>query len=393
MRITLVKKIRPAKKLLVLAAFGLFSFTNVMAQKTVKLPYKVLGNKMIVEVTINGKLVPMIFDTGGKNAMDSKLKESLGLSVTQSREVIDVTRSKKSVDVVTVNTLAIGKGEMAFKNVPFLVLDTDFFPCLDRARGLIGSDLWQNNTIEIDDQKKVITITEGGNTAISNHPKALPFLENGGGAPLFSVKVGDFDKAQVVFDSGADGFLALRSADFPRLESQGALYMIREGSSSGSIGIHGRGPNGSRILLEIPELTISGGKFSKLRIGVGSSMESLFGYQLLNFGKVSIDYVNKKFLFEPFPEFSAGQIANTKKYWDLELRTENQQMVVSSVWDKLKGEVEVGDVVTHINGKKIAPFSYCESLTNELPELVGQDKAVFRIQTKAGVKELTVIKE
>ncbi|MCX2452618.1 retropepsin-like aspartic protease [Pedobacter sp. PLR] len=386
-------RITPVKRLLVLAVFGLFSFTNVMAQNTVKLPYKVLANKMIVEVSINGKLVPMIFDTGGKNAMDSKLRESLGLSATHTRDVIDVSRSKKSMDVVTVNNLTIAKGKMAFKNVPFLVIDTEFFPCLDRARGLIGSDLWQNHTIEIDDQKKVITITEGGSSAMLNHPKAIPFLENGGGAPLFSVKVGDFDQARVVFDSGADGFLSLRQTDYPRLESQGALFMIREGASTGSIGVNGRGPNGRRILLEIPELTISGGKFSKLRIGVGSALESLFGYQLLNFGKVTIDYVNQKFLFEPFPAFSTEKIENTKKYWDLELRPENQQMVVSSVWDKLKGEVELGDVVTHINGKKITQFSYCENLTNELPELIGQDKLIFRLQTKTGVKEVTVIKE
>ncbi|WP_316838662.1 retropepsin-like aspartic protease [Pedobacter gandavensis] len=382
----------PVKRLLTMAAIGLFSFTNVLAQKTVILPYKVFANKMIVEVTINGKLVPMIFDTGGKNAMDSKLQESLGLSATHSKDVIDVSRSKKSMDVVTVNTLDIAKGGMAFKNVPFLVIDTEIFPCL-RVRGLIGSDLWQNNTIEIDDQKKVITITAGGSTAMLNNPKALPFLPNGGGAPLFSIKVGDFDQARVVFDSGADGFLALRKADYPRLESQGALFMIREGSSVGSIGVNGRGQNGSRILLEIPELTISGGKFSKLRIGVGSALESLFGYQLLSFGKVTIDYVHKKFLFEPFPEFSKEKIENTKKYWDLELRPENQQMVVSSVWDRLKGEVEMGDVVTHINGKKITQFSNCENLINELPELIGQEKALFRIQTKTGVKDIEVIKE
>lgn len=382
----------PIKRLLIMAAIGLFSFKNVTAQKTVKLPYQVFANKMIVEVSINGKLVPMIFDTGGKNAMDSKLQESLGLAATHSKEVIDVSRSKKAMEVVSVNTLAIAKGGMTFKNIPFLVIDTEIFPCL-KVRGLIGSDLWQNHTIEIDDQKKVISITEGGSAAMLSNPKALPFLPNGGGAPLFSVKVGDFDQARVVFDSGADGFLALRSADYPRLESQGALFMIREGSASGSIGVNGRGPNGSRILLEIPELTISGGKFSKLHIGVGSALESLFGYQLLNFGKVTIDYVNKKFLFEPFPDFSKEKIENTKKYWDLELRPENQQMVVSSVWDKLKGEVEMGDVVTHINGKKITQFSNCENMINELPELIGQDKAVFRLETKAGVKEVTVIKE
>lgn len=195
----------PIKRLLVMAAIGLFSFKNVTAQKTVKLPYQVFANKMIVEVSINGKLVPMIFDTGGKNAMDSKLQESLGLSATHSKEVIDVSRSKKSMDVVSVNALAIAKGGMTFKNIPFLVIDTEIFPCL-KVRGLIGSDLWQNHTIEIDDQKKVISITEGGSAAMLSNPKALPFLPNGGGAPLFSVKVGDFDQARVVFDSGADGF-------------------------------------------------------------------------------------------------------------------------------------------------------------------------------------------
>lgn len=370
----------------------LFASASIQAQDIAIIPYKVIANKMIIEVKLNGKLVPMIFDTGGKNAISSALKEEFKATVIDSKEIMDANSSTKHVDIVKLNQVETLDGKAAYKAVPFIVVDNDLFTCLG-VGGLIASDLWQNNTIEINDQKKEIRVKAGGTEFLKTNPNAIPFAANVGGAPIFNVKVGKHDEAQVLFDSGAESFLSIRSKDFPRLEGQGALYMIRQGKGTGSGGVIGRRTGiGKRILLEIPELIIGGSSFGKFRANVAGSSESLLGYGLLAYGNVTIDYVNKLFLFEPN---KAGKIelnAELKKNWDIEISDIENQLAVATVWEQLEGEAEIGDVVTHVDGKEIKSYSFCERLNTGLPVLNEKDQIVITVKTKQGTKNITIDK-
>jgi len=370
----------------------LFSFLTVAgyAQEVSVLPYKVVSDKMIIEIRLNGKLVPMIFDTGGKNAITPALKEEFKAAVIDSKEIIDGNSSKKHIDIVKLNQVETPDAKASYKDVPFIVVDNDLFTCLG-VGGLIASDLWQNNTIEIDDQRKEIRITAGGTDALKIDKNAIPFVANANGAPIFPVKVGKFDEARVLFDSGAVELLSIIGKDYPGLEQQGALYMVRQGKGGGGGGVIGRSTKiGTRILLEVPELIVGGSSFTKLRVSAGNSPESLLGYKILRYGKVTIDYVNKLFRFEPFKPGKIELAADMKKNWDLELREEGNQLIVGTVWEQLEGEAEVGDVVTHIDGKEIGAISFCEKLTIGIPALKEKDQVVLTIKTKQGTKNITV---
>lgn len=375
-----------------LAFFGCWLLTcPAYAQDIAVLPYKVIANKMIIEIKLNGKLIPMIFDTGGKNAISSALKEEFKATVIDSKQITDANSSTKHVAIVKLNQVETPDGKAAYKAVPFVVVDNELFTCLG-VGGLIASDLWQNNTIEINDQKKEIRIKTGGTETLKTNPQAIPFAANAGGAPIFKVRVGKHDEAQVLFDSGAESFLSVTAKEFPRLEGQGALYMIRQGKGGGSVGVNGRGGIGNRILLEIPELIIGGSSFGKFRSSVGNSPQSLLGYGLLAYGKVTLDYVNKLFLFEPN---KAGKIelpADLKKNWDIEVSEQDNQLIVGTVWEQMEGEAEVGDVITHIDGKEIKSFSFCEKINKGLPVPNEKDQFVIRVKTKQGTKNITVNK-
>ncbi|UIR54893.1 retropepsin-like domain-containing protein [Sphingobacterium sp. SRCM116780] len=376
-------------RVLLIVFFTLFGMHSY-AQEVTVLPYEMIGEKMIVKMLINGELTPMVFDTGGKNLIKVKLKEKLGLSTINSKEVIDVSGQKQHVDIVQVNSIETPDHKTSFQKVPVLVLDNELFECEDGPQGLIGSDLWQNSTIEIDDKAKVIKIRSGGLASLKNNPQALPFIDNGQGSPIFEIKIGRFDKARVLFDSGAAGFLTLKVPEYPRLEGLGALYMIRQGEASGSLGVLGRGANGNRYLLEAREIFIGQGSFSKFRFGVTNSTESLLGYQLLTYGNITIDYVNKLFLFEPF---TTEKVKGAQTFWELEMGPADDKMIVTTVWEKLKGEVAVGDEITHINGKKIIPLSFCENLKGGYPILEESERLVLTIKTKDGIKEIEVVKD
>ncbi|MNK22511.1 hypothetical protein D3C87_407880 [compost metagenome] len=375
-----------------LAFFGCWFLTcTAYAQDVAVLPYKVVSNKMIIEIKLNGKLVPMIFDTGGKNAISSALKEEFKATVIDSKQIVDANSSTQQVDIVKLNQVETPDGKVTYKAVPFVVVDNELFTCLG-VGGLIASDLWQNNTIEINDQKKEILIKVGGTESLKTNPQAIPFAANAGGAPVFNVKVGKHDEAEVLFDSGAEAFLSVTAKDYPRLEGQGALFMIRQGKGGGSVGVNGRGGIGNRILLEVPELIIGGNNFGKFRSSAGNSPQSLLGYGLLAYGNVTIDYVNKLFLFEPN---NAGKIelaANSKKNWDLEVGELDNQLIVGTVWEQLEGEAEVGDVITHIDGKEIKSFSFCDKINKGFPIPNEKDQFVITVKTKQGTKNITIDK-
>lgn len=367
----------------------LFAMT-VNAQDITILPYKVIANKMIVEIKINGKSVPMIFDTGGKNAITTAIKKEFNAEILQSREIVDANNAKLHVDIVGIDKVEIPNSNTIYKNIPFLAIDNEVFTCLG-VGGLIGSDLWKNNTIIIDDRIKEIKIIEGGIDYLKSDKQVIPFVKDANDAPIFVVKIGAFDEARVLFDSGADVFLTLRAQDYPRLEAQGALYMVREGSGNGSVGVLGKSiKTGRRVLLQIPELSIGENHFKKFRANVGTSTESLMGYILTQYGKVTIDYVNKQFHFSPFKSDQIELANNLKRNWDLELRAEGDKMIVGTVWEQLKGKVDVGDVVTHIDKIPIRPTNFCNHIIMGIPALNKKNEALLTIKTRLGIKDIKI---
>jgi hypothetical protein len=377
----------------VFKAFVLFSCwflaSNSYAQEVAVLPYRVIANKMIVEVNLNGKMIPMIFDTGGKNSISTKLKQELQAAVVSSRTLTDANGNKLQSEIVKLDKVEISDGKAVFNDFPFYVFDNEVFACLG-VEGFIGSDLFQNNTIEINDQKKEIRISTGGMPGLSRDRSTIPFTDDAEGMPVISVNMGKYDEAKVLFDTGSDGFLTLMRTEYARLEQEDVFHVIREGEGGGSIGASGRGGMGKQILLEVPEMRLGQVSFMNFRTSVATPPRTLFGYQSLQYGKVTLDYVNKQFRFEPF---KAGKIeVDAKKVWDIALRVDGNQMVVATVWDKLKGQAEVGDVVTHINGIAVKPMGVCESITAGLPVLKENSQVVLTVKTKQGIKNITINK-
>lgn len=52
----------------------------------------------------------------------------------------------------------------------------------------------------------------------------------------------------------------------------------------------------------------------------------------------------------------------------------------------MKGVVEVGDKITHINGKPVGIYDFCESIINGIPELQAKKKTKLTVRAKQGEK-------
>ena len=54
------------------------------------IPYRMVGEKMIIEMKVNGTARPFIFDTGGRTALTTQACQALQMAATDSAKVTDV---------------------------------------------------------------------------------------------------------------------------------------------------------------------------------------------------------------------------------------------------------------------------------------------------------------
>lgn len=379
------------KKFIIYLVCGLmFSVTAGMAQVfNTSIPYHVIGDKMVVHFKINGTEIPFIFDTGGQTSMSSKLKTSLGLTTLSKREITDVNNSKVMLEMVKIPKLESTDGQAIFTDVNAMIIDNEVFGCFDGAVGLIGSDLFQKCSIEIDDKTKTINITNQSKLSLNGKKQVNEFLPNSKGMPIFLMNVGDFADIDVLFDSGAGSTVLLKTDDFRKLLGAAEVAILRKGTAIGSIGVNGFGPSGSRYLINIPAFKLGKQKFVNFKSGSANSPHSLLGVEMLNYGKVTIDYINKLFYFEPY---QAEAVDNTDKKWDVDLFVKDNKLMIAAIWDDVKADVKLGDQVTQINGKPVKPLNLCESMIQSIPELKNNTELELTVQTSSGEKKITIKK-
>lgn len=347
------------------------------------IPYRMVGGKMIVEMHLNGTLRSFIFDTGGRTALTGEVCEELGLVVTDSIVVTDVTGKRGGYPLVTIESFGTLDEKINFKGVSAIKLPAPSpFECF-HVDGLIGSELLArvNMMIEIDGRAKTVTITSAERPSTVSLRKMVPFAR-AGEMPILALPVGAGNQVIALFDTGCPDFLSLKDTDYASMKGKGAYSDLGEGYGEGSIGVGGMSEESVSHRVVFPLVSVGAAKFKNVTTTTSTPPFTLLGVELLDHGKVTIDYHRGRFYFEAY-EVENDLIS---KPYNVNLRVKDGDLVVSTVWDAMKGVVEVGDKVIRINGKPTGKYDFCESVLNGIPELKAKKKNKLTIQTKQGEK-------
>lgn len=338
---------------------------------------------MIVEMQVNGTPRSFIFDTGGRTALTGEVCEELGLVVKDSMVVTDVNGNKGGYPLVQIESLMTSDGAINFTGVPAMKLpEPSPFVCF-HADGLIGSELFaqMQAIVEIDGKTNMITITSAESPSTISLRKMIPFAQ-GGVMPVITIQAGIGEGIKVLFDTGCPGFLSLKDTDFENLKNKGVCSVLSEGFGEGSIGVAGMADAAEAYRILFPRISVGATKFNNVTVETSTPPFTLLGVKLLDYGKVTIDYPRGRFYFEAYEQ----ENDLTSKHYDVNLRVKDGDLVVSTVWTAMKGQVEVGDQVTRINGKPVGTYDFCESIINGIPELKAKKKTKLTIRTKDGEK-------
>lgn len=376
---------RSSVKILLLAVFMAGSTMFAAAQDvTARWKYEIVGGKMVVGLYVNGELCNFVFDTGGHTALSSEFCEDAALSDTDSIRVTDVNSQVGYYPIVTIRELTSPDKALNLKNVPVLRLPSpNPFKCLG-ADGLIGSELLAQFIVTIDPKDKMITLTTSTKVDGLSFRRMHNFLGDGT-MPVIQQHIGTGASLNVLFDTGFDGFISLKNEDFEILHAQGALTIVDEGISRGSLGVGGIAATERLRLVAFPVITLAGTRFTGVQAKTGTPPFTLLGMELLDYGSVTIDYPRQRFYFNA--EEKSYHRDQTNRPFSLSV--EKGHLAVSSVWTELDGIVALGDRITHINGKPAGVYDFCESITTGIAGLKVPGKVVVTVESAAGPVELT----
>ena len=372
--------------------FGILLFLIVvpLSAQQVKsvIPYRMVGGKMIVDMTLNGQVRSFIFDTGGQMALTGELCEELNIPVVDSVKVMEVNGKEVGVPRVVVSSLMTPDERINFSGAPAMKLSTPSpFECF-HADGLNGSDLFMDLIVEIDGKAKTITVTSAEKSSTVSLRKMLPFSGKGF-MPIITLQAGAGNSLVALFDTGCPSFLSLKNRDYENLRSSGAFQVMSEGIGGGSIGVGGMTESKISYRVDLPLLSVGPTKFKQVTAETATPPYTLLGVKLLEYGKVTIDYPRRRWYFEAYEQ----EFDMTSKHYNVNLQVKDGNLVVATVWSAMKDVVEVGDKVVKINGKPAGKYDFCESIISGIPELKEKKKTKLTILTKDGEKVIVYQKE
>lgn len=367
---------------ILILCFLCISVSSAVAQRyKSEFPYRLVGGKMVVDMNVNGMLRSFIFDTGAsRTTLTGEFCRELGLTVTDSLSVTDANGKKSFYPLVLVESIKTPDNVFEFRETSAMTIaEPSPFACF-QVDGLIGSDLLAKLILEIDGKKKMITLQTAEKESLVSLRAMRPFVT--AGMPIISLVVNGGYNLTCLFDTGCPKFFSLKKTDFNSLQANAVVELVAEGYTTGAISVGGQAALDTVHRVKFPLLSVGTAKFREVIAETSTPPYTLLGMELLNYGKVIIDYPRGRFYFDAYE--TENKYLNKSR--DVGFLVKDGDLVVGAVWGEMQREVEMGDKVIKINGKPVGKYDFCESIINGIPELKAKKKTKVTVLTRQGEK-------
>ena len=261
-----------------------------------------IGNFISIPVTLNGKPMRFILDTGcGANMVFRHALDSLD-QITTNGDSIESSTGKTRVAEEILGCLKVSRfdGDEA---VPIYVTAVDSLMML-RGDGIVGIQYILEHShinMKIDVRHKQVIFTKNKHLFDDEEGTKMrtKLIDN---RMTIKMKMSPGIKVKnVVLDTGCDHLFDLYSADFDKIMShkkrQQFIHQVQGKKPSKMGGVYGR--NNSEITaLKLDQLTIAGLNFHDVEVETGN--ESLLGFPFLQAASVVYYYKGKRIKVSPY---------------------------------------------------------------------------------------------
>lgn len=347
------------------------------------IPYQTEIGKIILPVTINDKTYRFLLDTGAPNLFSPELLKELNIKEGDSINVYDANNQDQKMKFVVVPQVKIGN--LIFENQSGLIYNFEKHNLLRcyKIDGFIGSNLLRNSIIKINDANKTIIITNKIKSLnIDKKPINMKLLGNQK-SPYVELKFEGKNKKKasdmVLVDTGMDGLYDMSKRAYMIFEKSKIFEALYSATGIGSSGLFGAGNSNEQKLLEIETANLNQQIIKNIMVSTTTDDNSRIGLDILKFGEITLDFLNKKFYFESTKTIDVKE--KTPKFYT---SVQNDKVVIGLVWDeKLKTLMNTGDEVISVDQIDIANISLCDFLKLK-KEWKNKDSYILKIKNKEG---------
>jgi hypothetical protein len=353
-----------------------------------EIPYEFTNGKIYLTPEVNGVKHRFLFDTGAPTQITTELFKELKPEVINTTDITDAAGNKTSLDIVSLKEFKLQA--LVFNDIPALVASSDLYKCL-HIDGVIGSNILRNSIVQIipgnhviiitDDELKLKPTPKNQTPLITGEPQSYPF---------FMVQLSGKKVLKVGFDTGTYNFFRLSDKDAVKLEGSNVFEKLSSGYGASHRSLLGLQAPDSLFRLKMLPFTINSCVFDNVITETGKSNNSRIGIKLLDYGTVTLDFINHRFYFDPF------RLGNDLRetLWPIKPVIDQNKLVVGVVWEKLKGQLNAGDQILAIDGTSCEMIDLCKWVNGTSEEVMKGTTATLKVRDNQGrVKEIKVSKE
>ena len=118
----------------------------------------------------------------------------------------------------------------------------------------------------------------------------------------------------------------------------------------------------------------------------------IIGLDMIEYGKVVIDYLRGLFYFMPYDDTIPEM--KLKKKWNVSIIPSDkfEGFFLSALWPGFEKQAEFGDKVINVNGRDIGEFPLSESAMKEFMDSIEDDNAYIVVEDKNKKQKRVTIK-
>ena len=329
------------------------------------------AGQYVVTLKTPGGSARFLFDTGSPGVIVRRsFAQASGASCRDTgRYIYDYTNRRVAVETAMLDSLCVG--EILFRHVQADVLpdSLDGWSRCQGYDGIIGGSILRNLVVAVDPREGWIVLTDDiGRLGRLGRKNSVRFVRAGGNGVVVPLRVsggGRQGAHWACIDTGSSKY-ACRDDQFSALQQQGVWLGVQTA----------RGLEADYGLVEADRLekvyrravagvlTLAGAKMENVPVESSFGGISTLGREVLEQGRMVIDYPRRRFYFIPYRQPAVFRPAFVNIRW----RYDGGRIVVASVWGNVPEGVSPGDRIVSVDGKDCRRIGLCEYFRLSLRE-------------------------
>lgn len=236
-----------------------------------------------------------IFDTGAPLCISKEIQKQNAYRVIEKAQVHDSNNQTDSTEIVMVDTISFGG--IYFTNIPALVLDFKSSPIEDEnVQGLLGSNVVRFLSVHFDLASSKIIFTDK-HEKLNLNTKSISIRIDEQSNAWLPVTINRSFSDTAHFDSGMDDFYHININEAKKLSA--SSFFLKKKKSKPDHGMFGSGKAEEQFILKAKSFVVAETDLGKVHFNT-TPAKSRIGRELLQYGILTIDYLNSQLFFQPY---------------------------------------------------------------------------------------------